>query len=533
MSGQMDADVIVVGAGILGGMAAERLARKGKAVLVLEAGPRVERYKLLQAFREAPNKNDYEAFFPEQSWAPKSDGGQYSDGYIENVGPLTWRPSMLKVVGGTTWHWSSAFWRYLPNDFKLKSLYGQGRDWPIGYDDLEPWYSLAEQITGCSGNDTDDQSGQGGQPFPPRSAPYPLPAEAWSAYTQTVAAKMNGLGFHFIDEPHLRATKTFEGRPACRGNNNCSPLCPIGAMFTGDMAVARAERAGAKVLAQTVAYKLETGPGGKIVAVHAMTPDGTSTRRTARYVILAAHAVETPKLMLMSGVGNRSGQVGRNLMSHPSLAWSVLARDPMWPGRGPVQQGGINDRRDGPDRARRAAIRYLSPQTSPNLGVTDRLLKQGVIGKELDDRIRHDAARSMTIIAALEMLPNPSNRITLGDRKDSLGLPNPRIHFDVDDYTRAGAVVVGQDFERFDQAFEVQTRLGDRKGWKLAAHVMGSTIMGADPRTSVVDGDCRSHDHANLFIASTGVFPSTSVVNPTLTGAALALRLAERIGQEI
>ncbi len=532
MNTQFDADVIIVGAGILGALAAEQLALKGKAVLMLEAGPRVSRWKLVEAFRNSPDHGST-SIYPDLAWAPKSSGGKYSDDYIESVGPMVFKPSFLKLVGGTTWHWSSAFWRYLPNDFKLQSLYGQGRDWPISYDDLEPWYTLAEQITGCSGSNTDDQSGQGGKPFPPRSAPYPLPTEKWSSYTQTVAAKINSLGFHFIDEPHLRATQPFGGRPTCCGNNNCSPLCPIGAMFTGDMAVARAEHAGAKVLPDTVAYKLEKGAGGKIVAVHTKSPDGRSSRRTARSFILAAHAVETPKLMLMSGVGNSSDQVGRNLMSHPSLSYQVLAKEPMWPGRGPVQQGSVSDRRDGPHRTRHAAFKYHSNNQVPNLAVTERLLKQGIIGRELDERIRHDASRFVSMIAGMEQLPMPANRVTLSDRRDALGLPTPRIHFDIDDYVRKAAPVALQDFERFDRAFEAQTFLGDRKVWRFAAHPTGTLIMGSDPRSAVVDGNCRSHDHANLFIASTGVFPSSSVVNPTLTGAALSLRMADLIGREV
>ena len=533
MTTEPDADVIIVGAGILGGMAAEQLALKGKSVLMLEAGPRLARWKLLEYFRNAPDKSDFNAFYPELPWAPKSSGGKFSDEYIESVGPMVYKPGMLRLVGGTTWHWSSAFWRSVPNDFKLHTLYGQGRDWPIGYEDLERFYTLAEQATGCSGNDADDQSGQGGKPFPPRSAPYPLPREPWSTYTQTVAARMARIGFRFIDEPHLRATQPFQGRPTCCGNNNCAPLCPIGAMYSGDMAVTRAEQAGARLLPETVAYKLEKGSGGKIAAVHTKSPDGLSTRRTAHCFILAAHAVETPKLMLMSEVGNSSDQVGRNLMGHNALAWDVLVKEPVWPGRGPIQQGGVLDRRDGSHRARHAAIKYAGTQRVPNLAVTDRLLKQGIIGRELDERIRYDAARFVSIAAALEKLPMPANRVSLSDRKDALGLPTPRIYYDVDDYMRRGAVVVHRDFERFDQIFETQSALSDRNKWGQSSHIMGTTIMGGDPRTSVVDADCRSHDHANLFVASTSVFPSSGVVNPTLTGVALTLRLAELLGREL
>jgi choline dehydrogenase-like flavoprotein len=533
MSAEMDADIIVVGAGILGALAAERIAARGKSVLILEAGPRLPRWQLLESFRNGPNKGSADAFYPELPYAPKGGGGRYSDDYLDNVGPMVWKPSVLRLVGGTTWHWSSAFWRYVPNDFKLHSRYGVGRDWPIDYDQLEPWYTLAEQITGCSGSDTDDQGGGGGKPFPPRSAPYPLPPLARSSYIQAVAARMTALGFNFIEEPHLRASRPYGGRPTCSGNSNCTPLCPIGAMFTGDMAVALAERAGARVLPDTVAYRLEKGAGGKIAAVHTKAPDGRSTRRTARYFVLAAHALETPKLMLMSEVGNSSDQVGRNLMSHPSLIWEGLVKEALWPGRGPSQQGSVNERRDGPERAHSAAFKYIFNSNVPNLALTRRLLQQGIMGRELDERIRHDCARFVSIVAGMEQLPVAGNRVSLSDRRDALGLPTPRIYMDVDEYTRRAGAVAARDFARIGRAFELQQPLGDPKAWRLAAHIMGTTIMGSDPGTSVVNAECRAHDHDNLFVASTAVFASSSTVNPTLTGAALSLRLGAQIAAEV
>ena len=133
----------------------------------------------------------------------------------------------------------------------------------------------------------------------------------------------------------------------------------------------------------------------------------------------------------------------------------------------------------------------------------------------------------------MEQLPLASNRIDLSDHKDALGLPTPRIHMDVDDYNRRAGLIAGRDFERLEREFGMQVELGDRKVFRLAAHIMGSTIMGDDPRTSVVDADCRTHDHPNLFIASCSVFASSSTVNPTLTGAALSLRLGQQIAKEV
>lgn len=161
MNTQYDADVIVIGSGALGSNAAYILAQKGHSVIILEAGERIPRWKIVENFRNSSKKGNYNSPYPDMPWAHHS----YNEQYIENTGSFDFRPGMLKLVGGTTWHWASACWRYLPNDMKLNSLYGVGRDWPIEYSELEPYYQKAEQALGVCGSDSDDQSGQGGNPF--------------------------------------------------------------------------------------------------------------------------------------------------------------------------------------------------------------------------------------------------------------------------------------------------------------------------------------------------------------------------------
>lgn len=529
---QFDADVVIVGSGALGSLAAWSLASAGKSVIVLEAGPRMERWQIVERFRNNPDKQNYNRPYPEQAWAPKSYGGRYSDDYLENTGSFEFKPGMLRLVGGTTWHWAAAAWRYLPNDMKLHSTYGVGRDWPIGYDDLEPWYQRAEEAMGVCGSDTDDQSGRGGKAYPPRSSPYPMPRLGWSTYTQAFAKKVRAAGYHFIDEPQARTSRTYDGRPPCAGNNNCMPVCPIAAMYSGDIHARKAEAAGARIIPNAVVFKLEKGDGGKIVAVHYKSPDGQETRLSARYVVVAAHGIETPKLLLLSDIANSSDQVGRNLMDHTGIGLSFLSKEALWPGRGPVQQGGVFDWRDGPFRARHSAVKHSLGNAVPNLEVADRLIARGLMGHGLDEQIRHDAARWVSISTVFEMLPHPKNRVTLSSNTDALGLPKPSIHYDVDDYVKNGSTVAKRDFKRFVALFD-GTVIENETGWQNRDHIMGTVIMGSDPKNSVVDGNCRTHDHANLFLATTGVIPASGVVNPTLTGAALSLRLADTIRREL
>ncbi|MBC3229035.1 GMC family oxidoreductase [Serratia fonticola] len=529
MSKHYDADVIVIGSGALGSNAATLLARSGKAVIILEAGEKIPRWKIVENFRNSSKKSNYNSPYPNEPWAHHS----YDEQYIENTGSFDFRPGMLKLVGGTTWHWAAACWRYLPSDMKLKTLYGVGRDWPLEYHELEPFYHQAEVALGVCGSDTDDQSGQGGGAFPPRSQPYPMLPEGETYLFQRLKSRMAPAGYHFIHEPNGRATRPYDGRPACSGNNNCMPVCPIGAMYSGDQHAQHAQDAGARLFTDSTVWKLEKGVDDKIVAAHVRSSKGVDTRLTAKYFIVAAHGLETAKLLLMSDIANSSDQVGRNLMDHTGMGLQFLADEPLWPGRGAVQQGGIFNSRDGDFRKTRAAIKHAIANNVPNMAVAQRLIAKGVIGSELDKQIRHQAARWVDISTVFETLPQASNTVRPSTtRKDALGIPMLTVNYEVDDYVKAAKPVVEADYKRF-VALMGGTVINDNTGWQNRDHLMGTVIMGDNPKDSVVNHECRCWDHSNLFLATTGVIPASGVVNPTLTGVALSIRAAEIIEREI
>lgn len=350
---EFDADVVIVGSGALGANAAYQLAKAGKSVIMLEAGPYIPRWKVVENYRNSASKRNWCAPYPNLPWAPNS----YTEGYIDAKGDddFEYVTSFLRVAGGSTRHWASACWRLLPNDFKLKSVYGVGRDWPFEYSELEPWYVKAEREIGVVGTGDEDQSGQGRGHYPPRSADYPLPPEAKPYMVQRMQSKLGPMGYQVIHEPHARVSRPYDGRPACAGNNNCEPICPIGAMYSGDMHVDKAVALGAELRTECVAWKLEKGAGNKIVALTYRKPDGKDTRLTAKVFIIAAHGLETPKLLLMNDIANSSDQVGRNLMDHTGLSLTFLADEPLWTGRGSVQHGTIANRRDEPSRAQHSA----------------------------------------------------------------------------------------------------------------------------------------------------------------------------------
>ena len=179
-SGDAEADVVIVGSGIVGGLMADALVSQGYSVLVLEAGPRIERAQAVENWRNMPLHNragsDFQGLYPQSEYAtaplyfPEND-------YIKLTGPngSGFKQGYLRVVGGTTWHWAASCWRNHPNDFRMKSLYGVGRDWPISYEDIEPWYAKAEEEIGVAGpNNPEWQSPA------ERSGPYPMDMVPWA-----------------------------------------------------------------------------------------------------------------------------------------------------------------------------------------------------------------------------------------------------------------------------------------------------------------------------------------------------------------
>ena len=533
MANANSADVVVVGSGVAGSLVAHQMALAGASVILLEAGPRLQRGQIVENFRNSPAKSDFATPYPSTPYAPHP---QYSPAnhYLIQKGDYPYNSQYVRLVGGTTWHWAAATWRLLPSDFQLKKLYGVGRDWPYPYETLEPWYYAAEVQLGVSGPDASVDLGS------PRSKPYPMAALPLSYMDQRFSVVLNGNGFKVVPEPVARNSRPYDARPTCCGNNNCMPICPIGAMYNGIVHADKAERAGAKLIAQAVVYRVEADNKGLITAVHYKDPNGNSTRVTGKLFVLAANGIETPKLMLMStsdafphGIGNSSDQVGRNLMDHPGTGVTFLANESLWPGRGPMEMTSVVNFRDGAFRSEYAAKKLHVSNGVPTMAITSALLKGGMTGAELDRQIRDRAARMVTINSFHEHLPEPQNRIVpSADHKDALGIAQPEIYYSINDYVKKSAAHTHELYAQIAGLFG-GTEVSFDDTFAPNNHIMGTTIMGTDAASSVVDADCRTHDHPNLFIASSGVMPGAASVNCTLTIAALSLKLADKLKREI
>lgn len=524
----IDADVIIVGSGVAGALLTAGLAQAGVRTAVLEAGPRVDRAQAVQRYWDALIK------VPEAPYPPTPEADHPlthdRDHWYRQAGPDQFRSTYLKVVGGTTWHWLGTSVRFVPGDFRLKSTYGRGLDWPIGYDDLEPFYGEAERELGVSG---DAQAAIGS----PRSGPYPMPAVPQTYLDKAFATALQGSPYEVRPTPQARNSQERDGRPGCCGSASCIPVCPVQAKYDATVHLARAERDGAAVHDRTTAIAIEVGPDRQVAAIRFRRPDGSEGRAVGKVFVIAANAIETPRLLLNSraeatpqGVANGSDQVGRNLMDHPSqLSWALADR-PVWPYRGPLSTSGIENLRDGSFRTARAAIRIeigndgWSWPTGAPVTLAASLAQHGLSGPALAQALRDHASRHVRLAALVEQLPDPENRVTLDPRdRDLYGVPLPRIAYRVDDYARAGLAAAR------DAHAEIFARLGTSQvahdpQFKGAGHIIGTARMGDDARTAVVDRDLRSHDHRNLFIVGAAVFPTSATANPTLTIAALSLR---------
>ncbi|MEM7223973.1 MAG: GMC family oxidoreductase [Pseudomonadota bacterium] len=533
MSADLTTEVAVVGSGVAGALAAAKLAEAGIDVVILEAGPRITREAAVQSFAEAPIRSP-DAPYPVTAAAPYPRRGD-PDGYVIESGPDTFGPSYIRLVGGTTWHWLGACPRLVPDDFRMKSRFGRAVDWPIAYEDLEPWYAQAERALGVAGDDADDLGS-------PRSSGYPMAAMPLSYLDLQVAERLAGSPYPSLPTPYARNTADWNGRPPCCGAASCIPICPSGAKYDAMVHVARAEAAGARILERCVVHKLELAPDRRIASLLYRRPDRSDVRLRAKVFVLAAHGIETPKILFMSrgegapdGLANSSGVLGRFLMDHPyKLSWA-LTKEPLWPYRGPIRLSAVNSTRLGDRRARVPAFRsgidnsaYNWPLGGPTVTVRH-LIRQGLRGAALQQAILDQTSRQIGLTALTEQLPDPENRVVADfDRRDALGLPRPRLHFRLDDYTKAGLA----EAERVHEAIFALIGTSEthhRPGAMPGGHIMGTTRMGDDPRSSVVDPSLRAHDHPNLFLLGSGAFPTGGAANPTLTIAALSLRAVEPI----
>ncbi len=534
-------DFVVVGSGSAGGIIARELTVQGFDVVVFEQGP----------YRQAEDFSHDEIgvlFSGELLGGAASQLGQtFRDDESKAAGlpesEMEPPAYYARTVGGSSVHFSGNYWRLREIDFRERSVLGPiagttFADWPISYDELEPYYTRVDWEIGVSGAPG---------PFDaPRSRPYPVPPMPIKSSGAILERAAKKLGLHPQPAPVAILSAPHNGRAACVHCGYCMSFgCEVGAksstlatMIPEALATGRCE-----LRPLSTVFRLETGKDGRVDEVLYYDADGRERSQKAKAVVLSANGAETPRLLLDSassahpdGLANSSGFVGRNLMFNcHSIANGVFERQlndyksiqvtrivhdfyETDPARGFYGGGGIDAR---PLFSSTPILHALAgmPPDAPRWG------------REFKEMLAHDYTRQMSIIGNTTSLPLDRNNVTLDPTyRDRFGRAALRITYrDHDDDLAIAAFLQERALELFDAA-------GARRSWaypvhaqRSGAHLLGTCRMGDDPQTSVVDRYHRSHEVQNLFLCDGSSFVTSGRGQPTLTIMALAFRAAEHI----
>ena len=525
------ADVLIVGSGASGSVAAARLAAAGFDVVCLEQG-------------DWAHTADYMSATPEaelawvQRWSPDPNVRRNPADY-PLTGEADIRPVMYNGVGGGLVQWAAMWQPLLASDFRVRSLDGVADDWPIGWADLaEPYGRVARDLS---------VSGLAGDPALPDMAAYPNPPVPIGKVGMAAARGMDRLGWHWWPGANAIASRRHGALQACQRRGACMMGCPENAKATPSLTHwPRALAAGGRLLtgARVAAIPLD-GRGRAIGAVY-LDADGTERLQRARVVVLAANAVGSARLLLLStsarfpdGLANSSGLVGRRLMQHPYRTVTAVLPEPLESWQGPWGQNIYSLEFAETDPARdfvRGAKWMVMPHGGPMFAVSEHQAAHAhrgfdaLWGEDFHRAAAEVFGHAFTWGIQAEDLPEEHNRVLLDpDVCDSSGLPAARIEYRTSantqrmlDYSGARAV------EAAEAAGATTTLVRDL--WPTGVgHVLGTTRMGDDPGSSVVDRWCRAHDVANLYVIDGGVFVTGGSANPTATIMANALRVTERL----
>ncbi|MDB4885847.1 MAG: oxidoreductase [Gemmatimonadetes bacterium] len=527
----IESDICIIGSGISAAMVADRLARTtSRSIVVVEAGddvpPLGQRYPLRERYQQ----------YGESPWP-----NDHLEGY-EIEGPLQ---SRSMQVGGLAMHWGGVTPRWSPADFRARSMFGVGTDWPISYDELEPFYQEAEELIGVAGE-------QGPPSMDPRSRPFPM-APIPLTYNLTLlkewAAKS---GIATWSQPVAKNSRPFDGRAQCCRNDTCFPICPTGAKYSPDFTWNRLRKTRRITLyPRTLVRKLVLHDSSKrIAAAHAVQRDakggGIPVEFRAKTFVVAAGYVWSSHLLLLSqssrtpdGVANRSGTVGKYLAGHRNQQAFIALPMRMFPGMNGQHSLLSKQFMGAPagDRYLRHDLRLWESSFArgPRLrGDDGSLLLGDEIMKDWRERTKTGVAR---VRAYYDVIPDRSSELTLDrSRTNAFGDPLPKLAFrDAPEsaalraYSTTTLQALFQKMARAGDGTVLQTVEDDGRGWQ--DHPAGGCRMGDDPATSVVDKWGRTHDHENLFVVGAPNCVSGSCANATLTFCALSLRSAREIGR--
>ena len=522
MTNRIETDICIIGSGITGILTAARISELTDAKIVMvEAGGRTT------PVRERLGRRRRFIDYGDNPWINDHIEDQTGEG-------LMYR-SM--VVGGCAMHWDSACPRFSPEDFRQQSLYGVGTDWPISYEELEPYYHEFEHRIGVAGE-------PGPPEYDPRSGPYPMPPLPLSYNLERLKEWGESSGIPFWTQPWAKATTTEYGRSVCRRCDTCH-VCPTGAKYTPDVTLDELIKVGRVHLSsETLIRKLDRDVQSDRLAVargvDRNAPDEPMEIRAGTFILAAGHAWSSHLLLLSQsarfpdGIANRSGMVGRYMTGHPYMAGFIDLPFKLYPGA--FQTNSLLSRmhaRPGPiDKYVRHDLRIWDSTVGREAHLRDADGKIQFGDEVMDDWRGRTERATARVRGYYDVIPARDSRLTLDPHaRNRFGDPLPRIDFkdapeseDLRTHTH----------ETMEGIFKQMARAGD--GHLMSTNVRytmehpgGGCRMGEDPSTSVTDSYGRAHDHENLFVIGAPTMVSGGCANGTPTFCALSLRSAEEI----
>jgi len=534
--------VAIVGSGIVGTAIAHALAARGVEVDVFEKGPAYP-YPHREPFRERVTlRTPRPLYRAPAGLCAVSTGGDY---------PASLRAEIDCVEGGMASRWEALCPRQPPADFRTRSLYGFGADWPVSYEELEPWFDRAERLLGVAGTDADN-------PFaPPRSRPYPQPPFALAWDDRWLAERLAPAGLLIHTTPQARNRAPYDGRRACVNYGTCA-VCPIGARYSPQHHLERAVATGrVRVHTDTAVRRVVLDHSGRARALvvrpaRSGEPDAGRSQRErehpADHVIVAAGALESPRLLLLStapghpdGLGNRSGHVGRNLIFHHLWLGRLRFHQALYPGRFGGWTGQSDQFLDPEGRGRHGGVKvelssrqaYATWEPVKVWETPGDVLAASATADDVD-RALAPAAHWRPITFHAETRPGPGKRLELGEGRDRFGDPIAHVHYELDDFDRETYRFCRGLFERYrDAAGAEDALLADEGTYYSGFHHMGTCRMSEREADGVTDALGRVHGVPGLSVAGGALFAGSSTVNPTLTMVALALRQADALAHEL
>ena len=533
-------DFVVIGSGAAGGVMAKELAESGFQVVVLEQGPYLtaddfdhDEYGIWMRAKLAPSPQD----FPTTFRATEADEAEVPPGSYGAV-------HYARMVGGSSAHFTANYWRFRPVDFHEGTLTGgiAGTglaDWPITYDELEPYYTKVEWEVGVSGAP--------GPGDPPRSRPFPLPPLPVKSSGVLLEEGARRLGWTPQPAPMAILSQAYQGRSACIQCGWCSGfVCEVNAKSSSLAAmIPKAEATGrCEVRPLSTVYRIETDAQGRANEVLYFDADGVSHGQRCRAVVLSANGAETARLLLSSdssrfpqGLANSSGMVGKYLMYNGNSIASGSFEHPLNEYKGPAVTRIVLDEFYDSD-PRRGFYGGGGIDARPGIGpigfATSGLPPDAPRwGTGFKEALSHLYTRTMDISSHGTSLPLESNNVTLDPTvKDKWGRPAMRVTYrDHDDDLALMRWLQERGLEVLEAAGARQTWLLPYGPQTVGYHLLGTARMGRDPSISVVDPFHRAHDVPGLYICDGSSLVTSGRGQPTMTIQALAFRAADHLAE--